>query len=79
MRSKMLTFEKRRISSIRSSREADLEERREELRNIRWARHRNQLITTAVILIVGAAVAMLLASGDLTGVIRLLRVLASRQ
>jgi hypothetical protein len=34
-----------RISSIRNSREASLEKRREELRNSRWARHRSQLLT----------------------------------
>lgn len=39
----------RRISTIQSSREANLEERREELRNLRWARRRNQIVTLAIV------------------------------
>lgn len=38
----------RRISRIRSKREAELEKQREELRNLRWARRRS-MVTTAVI------------------------------
>jgi hypothetical protein len=37
----------RRISNIRSSREVTLEMHREELRNVRWARRRNQIVTVA--------------------------------
>jgi hypothetical protein len=35
----------RRITTIRSSREASLEMHREELRNVRWARRRSQILT----------------------------------
>ncbi len=53
----------RRISSIRSGREADLENRREELRDIRWKRHRSQLGV-----LIGLAIAL---SGTATDVVRM--------
>jgi hypothetical protein len=51
----------RRISSIRSGREAELEKRREELRDIRWRRRRNMMIT--VVSLVVAVVAVLTEEG----------------
>jgi hypothetical protein len=35
----------RRISTIRNRQETEIEVRREELRNMRWARRRNMLLT----------------------------------
>jgi hypothetical protein len=42
----------RRISSIRSFEEAELERRLEELRNLRWNRHRGQLILGMAVIVV---------------------------
>jgi hypothetical protein len=45
-----------RISSIRSRQEAELEMRREQLRDSRWARRRSQLITVGI---AGSTIALL--------------------
>jgi|GEM_PF-5182522 len=47
----------RRISKIRNQREAAIEDRREELRDRRWARHKSKILTFAGI------ASMLTASG----------------
>jgi hypothetical protein len=62
----------RRISSIRNCREADLEARREELRDVRWARRRSQMITITLILIAIITAGMLWASQDPAGLVHLL-------
>jgi hypothetical protein len=61
----------RRISAIRSNREVELEKRREELLDIRWARWRNQMITTVSLMLVVA----LCVTGDSADVVRALRTL----
>jgi hypothetical protein len=48
--SRLPTPRMRRISSIRSVREAELERLREELRNLRWSRRRSQLILGMTVL-----------------------------
>ena len=45
----------RSISTIRTKRDADLEERRESLRNMRWARRRNMLLTCVGIGVLASA------------------------
>lgn len=50
----------RRVSAICSNSDFEIEERREALRNIRWARRRSQLITVVFV----AAVVVLLIAGS---------------
>jgi hypothetical protein len=45
----------RRISSIRTTREAELEKRREDLRNGRWARRRSMVLTGVLVLLVATS------------------------
>jgi|tagenome__1003787_1003787.scaffolds.fasta_scaffold20985913_5 hypothetical protein len=47
----------RRISAIRTEKEADLEGLREDLRERRWARRRSMLLTAAGVVSAGAATA----------------------
>lgn len=61
----------RRISAIRSHREAELEKHREDLRNIRWARRRSQLLTAGIVFsTIGVA-----ASGSSHGLVDVFRTL----
>jgi hypothetical protein len=62
----------RRINSIQTHRQADLERRREELRNLRWTRRRSMLITIASLLLAAA----LLLSGGPKVLIQALRAVA---
>lgn len=41
----------RRITSIRTTREAELEKRREALRNSRWTRRRSMVLTGLVVVV----------------------------
>jgi hypothetical protein len=62
----------RRISSIHTHRQADLERRREELRDMRWGRRRSMLITIVSLVLTAA----LLLSGGPTGIVQALRAVA---
>jgi hypothetical protein len=61
----------RRVSAIRSNRDFDMEKRREELRDIRWARRRSQLITAVIVV----AVIVLLVTGSSGDVVKGVRAL----
>lgn len=50
----------RRISKIRNRREASIEVEREELRNMRWERHKSKILTAAT------AISMVTVSGKLS-------------
>lgn len=61
----------RRISSIRTHREAELEKRREELRDSRWNRRRSMVVT-----VVGTASALTATAAGGPPLLRALRQLA---
>jgi hypothetical protein len=50
----------RRISKIRNRQEAEVEAKREELRDMRWRRHKSKILTAT------SAISMITVSGKLT-------------